>query len=86
MRKKPRLLCQVTGWIMDATIGQPQCAQIQLHVWLESKCIPSLSWQRTSVSFCKTLTDPNTKGAPIPSPSLALSINYFETQIGCLVN
>lgn len=86
MRKKPRLLCQVPGCIMNATIIQPQCAQIQLHVWLESKRIPSLSWQLTSVSFCKTLTDLNTEQAPVPSPSLALSIYYFETQIGCLVN
>ena len=86
MRKKPRLLREVPGRIIDATIVQPQCAQAQLHVWLESKCIPSLSWQLTSVSFCKTLTDLNTEQAPIPSPSLALSIYYFETQIGCLVN
>lgn len=86
MRKKPRLLCQVPGRITDATIVQPQCAQIQLHVWLESKHIPSLSWQLTSVSFWKTLTDLNTEGAPVPSPSLALSIYYSETQISCPVN
>lgn len=86
MRKKPRVLCQVPGHIIDAIIVQPQCAQMQLHVWLESNRIPSLSWQLTSVSFCKTLTDLNPEQDPIPSPSLALSISYFETQIGCLVN
>lgn len=60
MGKKLGLRCQGPGRIMDATIVQPQRAQILLHVWLESKHIPSLSWQLTSVSFCKTLTDLNT--------------------------
>lgn len=43
MRKKPRLLCQVLGRIMDAEVVQPQHAQTQLHAWLESKHIPKLA-------------------------------------------
>lgn len=57
-----------------------------VHVWLESKPVPSLSWQLTFVSFCKTLTDLNTVWAFAPSPSVGLSISWSETQIGFRVN
>lgn len=82
VREKPRLQCQVLGHIMDAAAVQAQSAQTQLHVWLEAERIPALSWQLPSVSSCTTLTDPN----PIPSPSLASSSYYFETQISCPVS